>query len=72
MIYVFQCPLCRKKFRSGSRFEPCCTGPSENHNEHPMEVMHLLQVQRDTVDPRKAAASAAGPLILPPGFKYNA
>jgi hypothetical protein len=37
-----------------------------------MEVMHLLQVQRDTVDPQKAAALAAGPLILPPGFKYNA
>lgn len=71
MIYIFQCPICQKKLRTGSSFEPCCTGPSENRDDHPMQVMRLLQVQKVEINPLESERKATGPLILPPGFKYN-
>lgn len=42
-VYVFECPLCRKRFRSDEPYEPACTGPSENRDDHPMEVMRLVK-----------------------------
>jgi len=42
-VYVFQCPLCKKTFRGDDPYEPICTGPSENRDDHAPEVMRLLR-----------------------------
>jgi len=34
--------------------------------------MRLVQVQKNSINPAVAAQRAAGSLILPAGFKYNA
>jgi hypothetical protein len=64
-VYTFACPVCRKLFRSDESGEPCCTGPSESRDEHPMEVMHLHSIQEAEVNPTLAERRAQGPLILP-------
>jgi hypothetical protein len=44
-VYVFECPLCKKEFRHNDRFEPICTGPCENRDDHAPEVMRLLRCE---------------------------
>ena len=63
--YVFTCPVCQKRFKSDEPGEPCCTGPSESRDEHPMEVMRLHSVQYEEVHPALAEARANGPLLMP-------
>lgn len=41
-VYVYECPLCRKRFRYDDPYEPACSGPSESRDEHPLEVMRLV------------------------------
>jgi len=43
-VYLYQCPLCKKQFRFDDRYEPICTGPSENRDDHPPEIMRLMKV----------------------------
>lgn len=66
MIYVYVCPLCKKRWRSDSPNEPCCTGPSENRDDHEMTVMHLLKIGKVEIHPAVAARKAISPLILLP------
>lgn len=64
-FWTFKCPVCRKVFRSDhGPGEPCCTGPSEMRDEHPMTIMRLDKVEYRAVDPLVAEARANGPLIL--------
>jgi len=43
-VYVFQCPTCWKTFRYDDPYEPICTGPSENRDDHAPVVMQFLRV----------------------------
>jgi len=63
--YVFICPECSKLFRTDEPGEPCCTGPSETLDIHPMRVMRLLRMENKEVHPVLAAQRAAGKLLLP-------
>jgi|GEM_PF-6021897 len=40
-VFTFECPVCKKQFRSDEPYEPACTGPSESRDDHPMQVMRL-------------------------------
>lgn len=62
--YTFWCPVCSKTFRIDGPGEPCCTGPNETLDEHPLTVMHLQRVGQREVHPERAADRSAGPLIL--------
>lgn len=42
-VFVYQCPTCRKQFRYDDPYEPICTGPSENRDEHPPQIMQLVK-----------------------------
>lgn len=42
-VYVFECPVCSKRFRHDDPYGPMCTGPSEMRDEHPPEVMRLIK-----------------------------
>jgi hypothetical protein len=42
-VYIFQCPLCMRTFRHDDLYEPICTGPSENRDDHAPEVMRFLR-----------------------------
>jgi hypothetical protein len=42
-VYLFQCPVCRKFFRHDDPYGPACTGPSENRDDHPLQVMLLVE-----------------------------
>lgn len=42
-VYLYECPTCRKQFRFDDPYEPICTGPSENHDDHPPKIMKLLR-----------------------------
>ncbi len=42
-IYVFQCPVCAKRFRYDDPYEPTCTGPSEMRDDHPPTVMKIVR-----------------------------
>ena len=64
-VYTFHCPICRKRFTSDEPGEPCCTGPSEMRDDHPMEVMRLFEVNDIQVSPAAAERRAHGPLLLP-------
>lgn len=66
--YVFSCPVCLKEFRHDEPGEPCCTGPSETRDEHPMEVMRLARVENREVGATYAERRAAGMLLMPGGF----
>lgn len=69
-IYVYLCPVCKKRFRSDSPYEPCCTGPSENRDDHEMTVMMLESVTNRSdvkeVSPLLAKLRAQKPLIFDP------
>lgn len=65
VTYTFVCPMCSKRFTSDQPGEPCCTGPSEMRDDHPMETMRLLRVNREDVNPVRAEQRAAGELLLP-------
>lgn len=65
LTYTFVCPLCCKQFRSDEPGEPCCTGPSEMRNDHPLEVMRLLRIDKDEVNPVLAERRAEGRLLMP-------
>jgi hypothetical protein len=69
VIYIFRCPVCKKKVRFGYPFEPCCTGPSEARDDHEMTVMLLHAVDDKEVNPIEAVARAARPLILPDNYR---
>jgi hypothetical protein len=64
-VYTFKCPVCQKLYRAEDPGEPCCTGPSEMRDDHPMTVMHLLRVDKVDVHPVFAEKRAEGPLIIP-------
>lgn len=64
-VYTFRCPECRKFFRAEEPGEPCCTGPSEMRDDHPMEVMRLVSVDDVEVHPDYAEARVVGPLKMP-------
>jgi hypothetical protein len=42
-VYIYECPACRKLFRFDDPYEPVCTGPSENRDDHSPTVMKLLR-----------------------------
>lgn len=63
--YTFGCPVCSKRFVYDEPGEPCCTGPSEMRDDHPLEVMRLISVERVAVAPTFAEARATGELLLP-------
>jgi hypothetical protein len=63
--YTFRCPLCAKIFKYDEPGEPCCTGPSETRDEHPMEIMRLVAIGGVDVDPFGAEKRADGALIMP-------
>jgi hypothetical protein len=42
-VYVYGCPVCKKTFRYNDAYEPICTGPSENRDDHAPEVMRFLR-----------------------------
>lgn len=42
-VYIYECPVCHKQFRFDDLFEPLCTGPSENRNDHSPEIMKLVR-----------------------------
>ncbi len=65
ITYVFICPVCRKTFKADEPGEPCCSGPSEMRDDHPLEIMHLLRIDKIDVNPVLAERRAAGRLILP-------
>lgn len=65
LTYTFSCPLCAKQFTHDEPGEPCCTGPSEMRDDHPMEVMRLLRVNREDVNPLRAEQRATGELLMP-------
>jgi hypothetical protein len=53
-VYVFECPLCKKRFRFDDPYEPLCSGPSESRDDHSPEVMRLVTTveQKITLLPR--------------------
>jgi hypothetical protein len=57
--------MCSKRFVSDEPGEPGCTGPSEMRDDHPLETMRLLRVDREDVNPVRAEQRAAGELLLP-------
>lgn len=65
LTYVFGCPVCRKIFKYDEPGEPCCTGPSEMRDDHPMIVMRLVRIQKTEVNPRFAKRRSEGRLLLP-------
>jgi len=42
-VYVYECPICRKRFRYDDAYEPLCTGPSENRDDHAPTLMRLVK-----------------------------
>lgn len=42
-VYLYECPLCKNRFRFDDPYEPICTGPSANRDDHSPEVMRLIQ-----------------------------
>jgi hypothetical protein len=43
-VLTYRCPVCRNTYRSDiAGLEPCCTGPTLGIDEHPMEIMELIQ-----------------------------
>jgi hypothetical protein len=50
-VYVYQCPLCRARFRYDDPYEPICTGPSPSRDEHAPEVMRLIGTNRACPNP---------------------
>lgn len=63
--YIFDCPMCSKRFKSDEPGEPCCTGPSESRDDHPMEVMRLVSVDYRQVAPIFSERRATGVLLMP-------
>lgn len=63
--YTFRCPICEKRFTYDQPGEPCCTGPSEMRDDHPMETMRLVSIAKTEVAPDYAEQRAGGVLILP-------
>jgi hypothetical protein len=45
-VYVYECPECKNRFRFDDLYEPICTGPSANRDEHTPRVMRLLKTSR--------------------------
>lgn len=43
-VYIFECPLCKKRWRGDDAYSPVCTGPSENRDDHAPEVMRLVRL----------------------------
>lgn len=63
--YEFICPECSKTFRTDEPGEPCCTGPSESSDDHPMVVMRLAKLNKKEVSPIAAQLRVEGALLLP-------
>lgn len=60
-IYVYHCPTCRKTFRYDDCYEPICTGPSENRDDHPPEIMRRVKT-----DEKKTILGVGGlPTLFP-------
>jgi hypothetical protein len=45
-VYVYECPLCRNRFRFDDPYEPICTGPSANRDDHAPEVMRPVRLDQ--------------------------
>lgn len=43
-VFLYECPTCKKQFRYDDPYEPICTGPSENRDEHPPQIMRQIGV----------------------------
>lgn len=65
MKYTFVCCVCSKQFSSDEPGEPCCTGPSETRDDHPLQVMRLLRIDKEQVNPTRAEERAVGRLWVP-------
>lgn len=63
-VYTFRCPTCLKLFQQLEPGEPCCTGPSEMRDDHPMTLMLLHRIDELAVAPALARARARGPLRM--------
>lgn len=48
-VYVFECPVCHKRFRHDDPYEPLCTGPHETLDEHDPTVMRRVYTDRRRV-----------------------
>jgi hypothetical protein len=55
-VYVYECPLCKNRFRFDDRYEPICTGPSANRDDHAPEVMRLIKISRACPNPFPSAS----------------
>jgi hypothetical protein len=44
-VFVFRCPVCKKRFENDSELEPLCTGPSATRDEHELTLMVLVDVR---------------------------
>lgn len=64
MRYTFRCPLCGKFFTHDEPGEPCCTGPSEMRDDHPLTVMRLTRIAGEHVNPVRAEQRAQGTLLM--------
>ena len=41
-VFIYECPVCGKRFRYDDPYEPMCTGPSETRDEHAPVVMKFV------------------------------
>lgn len=46
-VLEYECQVCGNRYRTDiAGLEPCCTGTNPQADEHPMEVMTLLEQER--------------------------
>lgn len=41
-VYVYECPVCKNRFRYDDPYEPMCTGPSGSRDEHVPTLMDFV------------------------------
>jgi len=55
-VFVYECPLCKNRFRFDDPYEPICTGPSATRDDHAPEVMKLVATDaRKIVSPGRSS-----------------
>lgn len=64
-VFLYRCPTCKKEFRYDDPYEPICTGPSENSDDHAPQIMTL--VKRD--NPKIVCLPLAQPSSILTTFK---
>jgi hypothetical protein len=68
--YKFRCLVCGAEFTHDHPAEPCCTGPTCS-DDHPMEIMRLVRIEKHDVGPQYAERRAAGMMLQPGGDLTN-